>query len=996
MKFIETLNHNAVEYQDKVLLCDDANPKGLTYGQIDTIAGKVYGYLQDKGIGKEDFVMICLPRGIQPLISMFGVWKNGSAFVLVEDNYAPERIEFIRKDCGCKLVINAEVWAEIQQHEYKAGFEPTEDHDAAFAVYTSGTTGNPKGVLHEYGNLDRMVTSITMPGKPLAEPDDRFALVAPLNFVASLLITLYSFYFAVRMYVVAYSVIKNPLQIGMYLIKNKITGTFLTPSFIRKMKSAPPGLKFCIIGSEPANRVYLEGLDIHNFYLMSESGFAVSHFLIDKMYEQTPVGTSVFGHPISLLDENGNEVADGEEGEICFENKFVRGYINLPDETANAFRDHIYHSGDLAKRDENGNLVICGRLSDMVKINGNRVEPAEIEEVTKKVLNINWAAARIFDNGDRVFICAYYLDNLKVDFEKTRKEMEQYLPYYMLPSYFIHIDEVPLKATGKMDRKALPAPVIDDYQDDYVAPRDEVEKALCEAFKKALKLNNVGIHDDFYQLGGDSMSSMDVLVESKLPGLSATDIFRGHTPEKIAEIYKATHLDPNGKSDEEANEEAMKVPHKLTAEQMYMVDYQFYTPLSTMYNLFSMLKFDASAIDMDLLAESIGKAVKAHPALLTTFSFNKDGEMEQSYHPELFTPVVPEKVTAAELEEIKKTLVQPFKIVNSKLFRCRLFITEEAGYLFLDVHHTLFDGTSSKVFLGDILKAYAGMDLPTDYYYLIMQRREQDIDSALYEESRQYFEKTYGGIKWHTRPKTDNQTRENTDEEMFYDLPTTLEEIGKVSSAHGQTPNSFFITAALLATAYYNKKDRTMVSWIYNGRNDLTEMTTVGLLFRNLPVGVVFRKEMTLRDLYESVLTQINKGMEHSIYPYVELSADCVTGDLECVLYQDTLREVDDVPGLMGEVEIPHNNAASQNILDLEILNTPEGLEMMFDYASSRYEEKSMERYRDAIGAAVRVLIENNEKADKLTVQSILRQISKKLHEGGFMSQNWFMTWMQK
>lgn len=474
--------------------------------------------------------MLCLPRGIQPIVSMLGVWRAGAAFVLVEDNYAPERIEYIRKDCGCKLVLDSDVWNTIMQTEPLDGFEEVEEHDAAFAVYTSGTTGNPKGVLHEYGNLERIIQSVRPKnGEALADPDDRFALVAPLNFVASLVIIVYGMYFGVFLYVVSYSVLKNPMAMMMFLIKNKITGTFLTPSYIRKMSKKPPMLKFCIIGSEPANGVYLEGLKIHNMYTMSEAGFVVTHYVLDRKYEEAPVGKSQTDVKILLLNEKGEEAAKGEEGEVCFDNRYVRGYINLPEETHKAFVNGIYHTGDLGKLDENGNLIICGRLNEMVKINGNRV-----------------------------FICLYYTENIKVDSEKTRKEMQKYLPYYMIPSFFIHIDEYPLTVTGKLSRKGLPAPDFSQYQDDYAAPRDDVEKALCKAFENVLKLQRAGIHDDFYQLGGDSLGAMDVIVQSGLKGISATDIFRGRTPEKIAALYRENHQNMGDVDPQEENRRQMK------------------------------------------------------------------------------------------------------------------------------------------------------------------------------------------------------------------------------------------------------------------------------------------------------------------------------------------------------------------------------------------------------------------------------------------------------
>ena len=964
MDFIKKIISNSIEHPDYPILCDDTVPKGISYSQLGAMSGKVYAYLKDLGIGKEDFVLLCLPRSIQPLVAMVGVLRAGAAFVIVEDNYAPERIEFIKKDCGCKTVIDSAAWEKIQLLDPLDGCEEADEHDAAFAVYTSGTTGNPKGVLHEYGNLDRMIESIPMePGNCLATTEDRFALVAPLNFVASMLITVVGLYHVITNYVVAYSVIKNPLSIGMFIIKNRITGTFLTPSYIRRMKSKPPQLRFCIIGSEPANEVYLEGLTIHNFYLMSESGFAVTHFLIDKKYEQTPVGHSEFGHEILLLDESGNPVPVGEEGEVCFENKYVRGYMNLPEQTAAVFKDGIYHTGDLARRLPDGDLVICGRLNDMVKINGNRVEPGEIEGVAKKVLGVDWTAARIFDDGNQVYICVYYLKNLKIDFEQTRNEMAKYLPYYMLPSYFIHIDQIPLRPNGKMDRKALPAPDVKNYQAEYVAPTNETEEALCASFEKVLKLKRVGINDDFYQLGGDSLASMDVLVSSGIKGLTTADIFAGHTPQKIAELYHKKHPDGVTETDEERDDRARTQPHPLNPFQAFMIDYQMYTPMSTMWNLGSLYRFELGQFDVDKLAQAISTTIKAHPALCSVFSFNEDGEMIQTYKPELaFVPTI-EEISEIEFSELKNGLVSPFKVMDARLFRVKLFKTEKYGYLFFDVHHTIFDGTSFKVLMGDIAKAYLGEELEPDYYYLMLQQREEAEGSPFYLESKDYFERTYGGDDWVSQPKVDHETHSNASGDLTRTIDIPQASLKAVEKAFKVSRNEFFITAFGLAFALHQRARNVKFSWIYNGREDVEAMSTCGLLFRDLPVGFRLTDDMDIRDIYASASEQVAKAIEHSCYPYVDKTLNVVSEDVPYLLYQSDIHDAGADGMAFEQVDVRQNNAASQTVLDAEILDGREGLKLALHYAASRFDPPTVESFADILVKVCGVLAAHTEQA---------------------------------
>ena len=143
--FLDVFAQHVKESPDARILFDDRDTGGLTRAQVDEASARVYAWLSRKGIGREDFVLICMPRGVWSIVSMIGVWKAGAALTVVEDNYAEERIAFIKKDCGCKAVIDLDAWKEINAEEPKDGYVKAELHDAAFAVYTSGSTGTPKG-----------------------------------------------------------------------------------------------------------------------------------------------------------------------------------------------------------------------------------------------------------------------------------------------------------------------------------------------------------------------------------------------------------------------------------------------------------------------------------------------------------------------------------------------------------------------------------------------------------------------------------------------------------------------------------------------------------------------------------------------------------------------------------------------------------------------------------------------------------------------------------
>ena len=980
---IETLERYTAEAPGETILYDEVHfSRGISYEQLDDMSSRVYAYLKKNGIGREQFVLINLPRGAQPIIAMIGVWKAGAAFALVEDSYAPERIAYIRKDCSCVLELNAGNWDEVMHTAPLSGHEQPDPHDAAYAIYTSGTTGNPKGVLHEYGNLERAIDSIKVNGVTPFDGKDRLALLAPLNFVASIIVILKALSIrGGKIYVVSYATLKNPAALAKFFLGKRISITFLTPSYVKMMKGKTgPFLRMLFVGSEPANNLYTRNPELINIYACSESGFAVGVFRIDRSYETCPIGKPEVQTDIRLITEEGKEADPGETGELCFETPYVRGYLNLPEETEKAFRDGIYHTGDLARKEEDGNYVILGRSNDMIKINGNRIEPAEIEAAVKQALGIDWAAACGFEENGKSFLCAYYTADITVDTDKVREEMLRRLPYYMIPAYYIKIDKVPLKANGKLDRKALPKPEAASFREDYAAPTTETEKILCEGMQYALKLDRIGIHDDFYEMGGDSLASLELIEKVALPGLTAGEVFRGRTPEKIARLYEELRAKAGDEDPDEENRKALETAHPLTAEQLYMIDYQLYTPGSTMYNLFSVIRLDKEMFDAEKLAQAMGEAIRRHPALLTTFSYDEDGYLQQRYTPEVMQPIHVERMSEFEFRFVKDTLIYPFKIIGGRLSRCRVFETEKANYVFFDVHHSLFDGTSLKVFMGSIGKAYMGMEDEEDYYYLTLHRRETAAKSAFYEESRRYFEERYDGIEWSSYPKIDHESRDNEMGELLAPLEISQAMLTGMEKAYRISRNEFFIAVAALAIHIYNNEPDIKLSWIYNGRDDLQSMSTVGLLFRDLPVGIRFTDGMTLRQLFADVTEQVRKGIEHSCYPYVDSHNQVVNGESAYLLYQRDIRDMNGLDGFDAEtLEVRQNQAASQTILDMEILDGEEGLQLMIDYAASRYNDESMEKYKDLFIRIARMMAGHHSQED-VTVGELKKKLRDHWH----------------
>ena len=947
----------------QVFLVDDHYYEGWTRSKVEKLSGKIYNYLLQQGIGKDDFVLICLPRGVLPIITMIGVWKAGAAFVTVEDDYAPERIAFIKNDCGCKLTIDLSLFEEIAKNgTYKRGYKRADDHDACFAVYTSGSTGRPKGVLHEYGNvkLNAALQNIDVP------MGTRGALIAPLNFIASLKMIFGLMYAPATLYVVPYYVAKNPHRLVEYFLESKIALTFLSPSLIRAVgDNFGPYLKVIETGSEPANGISLEGVELVNNYAMSEGAFTVCQFPIDKAYDVCPVGKPASpALKVSLLDEEGNEVPQGAQGEICFPNPFMRGYINLPEQTAEVLRDGLYHTGDLGYADENGNIVLVGRANDMIKINGNRIEPAEIEAAFKQVTGKDWCAAKGFENPDKSFVCLYYLDELDMSEDEVRKGMEEFVPYYMIPSFFMQIKEVPLLENGKLARKELPDPTASLERKEYVAPRDELELSLCEAFERVLGVENVGITEDFYDLGGSSVKAMQILAIMDMDSLSAIDIYQGRTVEEIAKIYRDKTDGMENLSEEEKEMRARQVPHEVPAVQRMVIDSQLNAPTKPMWIIPFLLSFGPEA-DVDALVEAAEATSRNHPIFSTVFEFGEDFDLQQRYDESKRVPIQLECMSDAEFEELRTSRLPSMRLIGAPMVRMRVIKTDSNVYVLIVFHHIVMDGSSVHLIAASLLRAYMGMDLELDTYYSYLEDEERLRSTRAYVDAYEYYHNNYDNVDWCRAIEPDKA-------ETGYvsgccpiptDMtPATLEAMEKNS---GITANGFVNAMAALTLAKMTGRTDVVTATTFHNRVDERRKHAGGMIFRFLPLGVHFDQMETLADLYAATNEQAQAAIAHSTYDWLSDTEKTYLNDIFVVIYETM--GINDTSALqMIGVQIEQTNSYNEAAFRrnaLQVLETEDGISVELHYMTTIYSKERIGEFARIFAHYVNALLGETDPA---------------------------------
>lgn len=845
-----------------VFLTEEGSGTGFTRRRVDDLSARVYSWLESKGIGAEDFVLIRLPRDARPFIAMLGVWKAGAAFTAVEDTYAPERIEAIRQDCGCRLVIDEAAWQDILRTAPMPGFRRAADHDACFAIYTSGSTGKPKGVLQEYGKIKLNQASLERRPGDLIHAQTCMALAAPLNFIAAVKIFLNALYSGMHLVIFSTESARNPVRLNEQFNRYQVNLAFLSPSILRVMSEGlATSLKTLVTGSEAANGVWFEGVRLINNYGMSEAGFHVAQFEIDRRYDITPIGKPVFEDiRIRLLDENGQEVSEGQPGEICFDNPFFRGYIHLPEETARVLRDGIFHSGDIGKRLPDGNIVVTGRLNTMIKINGNRVEPGEIEAAMRRIQGIHNAAVRDFQ-GDRqqVFLCAYYVAEDDLHEEMIRSRLEHSLPHYMIPAFFVRLEKIPLNGNGKVDRFALPRPDVNAKVRAYVAPVSPQEKAICRAYEKVLKVSQVGVNDDFFELGGDSLSTALAAAELEETGVDYKDIYTWKTPGAIA----ARLLEKDEVDLDALNCAALKRDQHLTPYQVYFYDAILYSPMQTELSNPVSLRFPRETVDPVILKKALETVFANYSVFGTVLSHDDDGNPVMRYVPgKIVHPEIIE--TEAHTEAMLTDLIRPYSLNGELLYRCRIYSTRTCVVLDLDTCHLISDGSSMANFMSELFAAYRGEKLRQDHYFYYLEnqyRRQMELEQ---EADAQWLMKRFSKEEYLCNPPPDLDSRRTGNGQYLSRTPLNLGQLQEGCEKLRTSLNKLFVAAGLMALSRCSGQNKVTVEWTYNGRDETWKKDLIGMTISSVPVAVDMGAIHAPEELLRQIDEQNELGMRYA------------------------------------------------------------------------------------------------------------------------------------
>ena len=946
-------------FSERIAVVDHDGERSTTYRQFYENCKKVNAYLRKKGIGTEDTVAIHVPRGMEYMAVRVGVIMAGAAWVSLEDMMGPERIAFVKKDCNCKLEFTMQCWDEAMKEAPCAEIKIAKPHDLAFYIYTSGSTGTPKGLAQEYGIYKNLIEGCCGFMEPYSNPPSRFAHVIPESYVGGVYITMGELFVGNTVHVLSFSFLRDIKGLAQYFAKHCIDTTFMTPEFLKSMQKIPGfTLRAGLTGGEIVSDVYSSEFDIVNIYGPSEFGYPTCLFTLDKSYSNTPIGYATCNSDIILIDDDGKEV---DEGVFCIALPFFRGYNKASEKDQFILHNgkNYFKTSDYAKKDSDGKYTILGRIDNMVKINGNRVDPSEIESAAKSALSLESCVVKAFAKNGLVRLGLFYKDEKEIDVAEAAKKLGSYLPIFMIPSFFVKLDEIPFNANGKVDKLALKEP---ENPEDIciVAPENELQKKICGLFENVLDVDHkIGIDDDFFFLGGDSIRAMELVSESRdvIESFSFKLVYDGRTPRKIAELVQRQETENHSqKASTLLSEELEKKGVPVNEMQLNFLNLDFKHPGTTMLNL--AYKFELSGeIDLDRFSAALSKEIAARPVLSSVIE-KRENEFYIRRSAEKFHEIPVEEMNARELKVAEEEISRPFNLDGSPLFRCRLVRSKNEKFLLLCVYHTVCDGLSLQHFLIDLACVYHGEEPSKDYFYPLLQKEFEHRNSKAFEEDREYFISRYRKENYDVIPRVDFDLKENVDAQVTKPFPFSKNEVKEFCKKTKIGENAFYCAAFALSVCQYNESRLVRFGWVWNGRNDVESMNSVGVFIREIPIAFSMEKEKSLRVYLENAQKQIEEGINHASLSYCLDEWFMRKNGAATVIFHNDIYDYSTLGGIVRGMERIFSDkypTACESPLDLEIIESPETFEALFDYNGALYKPESMEKFAE-------IFVQNCEK----------------------------------
>ena len=888
-------DHPAVVFKDTI----------LTYAQLDELtdrlAARIASTVKPGGV-----VAIILNRNQYMAVAPLGALKAGCAYQPLDPSYPPERLSFMVQDSKAALLI-ADPGLESLVSGYDGPVLPTgeipllpegkadvpaPDPDERFILlYTSGTTGVPKGVQLSHRNIS--VYARSNAAALGITPESHTAAYASFGFDASMGDLHTALASGASLHIIPEELRLDLAAMDAFFVRNHITHLLMTTQVATQFAINFPdnaSLEVLYTGGEKLSSFQPPKYRLVNAYGPTETTVYAVSKEVREQEPDVPIGRPMVGIRAYIVGKGGRRLPVGAAGELLLAGRQVgNGYLGLPEKTAEVFVDNpysddpayrrMYRTGDIVRFRADGDIQFIGRRDMQVKIRGFRIELKEVESVIREYPGIDDVTVQAFDEegeGNGKFLAAYVVSGKPVDIDALNAFIQERKPPYMVPAVTLQIDKIPLNVNQKVDRKALPKPEKPKREAPaaaQAAPFNVLEQELADMVKESVHIDVVSLTEPLAWYGLTSLSALRLATELyKKYGVSVDmkTFAKTATLQSIENDVLATLLSghlPTGTAARSSEDG----PVPMTFQQKGLYFECMKTPSETVYNLPMCWTLPLS-LDPEKVREAFLKVVKCHPVLLSHFEMD-EGEVKLvpgAMEPAVDINTLPDK----KLKAFKADFVQPFNLSEGPLFRASLVRTGSGLFLLTDFHHLVFDGRSLDVFMSEFCTAMDGVDpVPETYSYFdyaVDQKASEETPE--FKEAEAFFQGQMAGCESASAILPDREKGDGVGKAVSLKQPLGTD-VTKRCLELGISPASYCLAAAYMAVGAFSGNKDIYMCTVSNGRSDLRVSDSVGMFVNTLALaGSVGEGEIA--DFLRTTDKSFSEARAHEYYPFARVSSD--------------------------------------------------------------------------------------------------------------------------
>ncbi|MBI5804930.1 amino acid adenylation domain-containing protein [candidate division TA06 bacterium] len=973
------------------------NGQEMSHGELNNRANLIAGELRGLGVTRESIVGLIADRGLGMMAGLLGILKAGGAYLPIDPEYPLERIEYILKDSGAGWLLGDDASLAKVAHEVrKVGLNElmsrsgeaanpervSRPEDLAYIIYTSGSTGRPKGVMVEHRNLNAYVHSFLnqcgTSGRDVMLQQASITFDTSVEEIFPILLS------GGRLVLASKQEVNDTARLKELITRNNVTVVSCSPLLLNELNQPP--VTGCV-------QTYISGGDVLKYGHMSNlterarviNGYGPTETTVAAIFYQcrgdeqgaVPIGRPIANWRAYLVDKYGKPVPIGVPGEILLGGEGVtRGYLGRPELTAEKFiqdpftgRGRLYRSGDLARWRTDGNIEFLGRADQQLKIRGFRIEPGEIEAKLMSHPSISEAAVAALAGEDgNKYLCAYIASGQELTVMELREYLSGDLPEYMIPARFVCLDKLPVTSHGKLDRKALER--LDGRMSlgsQYLAPSGEMESRLAVIWQEVLGVEQVGVNDNFFALGGDSIKAIQIMARLGRQGygFEMAELFRAPTVRELALNCKASGIQA------EQGPVTGEVP--LTPIQRYFFARNFTDRHH--WNQSVMLSA-RDVLDAALIKQAFAHLIAHHDALRMVYRFENDNVIQynQGMEQHLFSfreaDLRGVLDIRKEADEISGQIQAGLDLERGPLVSLGLFRTDQGDHLLIVIHHLAVDGVSWRILLEDLSMLYdqllkgaaAGLPPKTVSFKTWAENLDKYAQSSMLQREKDHWQ---GLVKCGARqlpkdgPAGDDTQAQSAIEDFQLTADQTAKLNGPAHQAYNTEINDLLLSALALAVREWTGLDSIAVNLEGHGREQalgpLDVSRTVGWFTSQYPVILEIPGSGDLgyiiKSIKESLRNVPNKGIGYGLLRYMS-KAKAGEYDLTPEISFNYLGHFNDHGnnGKFGLSEMPAGAMLSprsqrDHALDINCLVLKGRLTVKVSYNRQQYREETIGRF---------------------------------------------------